>query len=68
MIIRSLLYGWLGAIVAGLIVAAWAMLFGVPEERMVAISTAAGAALGSIGLSLPWAWRLARSSTSSGNS
>lgn len=63
MIIRSLLYGWLGAIIAGLFVGVSATVFGIPEERMVTLATATGIVLGSLGLSLPWARRLAISRT-----
>ena len=66
MIWRSFLYGWLGAIIAGVLVAVCAVVLGIPEDRMVAISTPAGVLFGVVGLSLPWTQRLAHARAARG--
>ncbi len=55
MVFRSLLYGWLGAILAGLAVGMTGVAFGMLTESVVAVSTAMGVVMGVLGLSLPWA-------------
>ena len=54
MVFRSLLYGWLGAILAGLAVGVTGVAFGMPTESVVAVSAPMGVVMGILGLSLPW--------------
>ena len=60
MVFRSLLYGWLGAILAGLAVGMTGVAFGMLTESVVAVSTAMGVVVGVLGLSLPWVRQRAR--------
>ncbi len=54
MIIRSLVYGYLGSAAAGLAAAAIGMSAGLTQESVVAIATPAGMVCGLIGLSYAW--------------
>lgn len=59
MIFRSLLYGWLGAILAGVAVGVTGVAFGMSTESVVAVSAPMGVVMGVLGLSLPWVRRRA---------
>jgi hypothetical protein len=51
--IRSLVYGYLGAVIAGVMVAAVAATFGVPADAAAKAAVPAGVVFGTIGLLLP---------------
>ena len=55
-VIRSLIYGYLGAILAGLLVAVVGLVVGLSPESIAAASVPTGVVFGVIGLSLVW-WR-----------
>ena len=55
-VIRSLIYGYLGAILAGLLVAVVGLAAGLSEEVIAAASVPTGVVFGVVGLSLVW-WR-----------
>ncbi len=55
MVLRSLLYGYLGAIVAGLAVGVAGFALELPQDTVATAATPTGIALGLMGLSLPWA-------------
>ena len=60
MILRSLLYGWLGAILAGVAVGVTGVAFGMPTESVVAVSTPMGVVMGVLGFGFAWARQRAR--------
>jgi energy-converting hydrogenase Eha subunit A len=51
--IRSVVYGYLGAVIAGVVVAAIAAMFGVPTDAAAKAAVPAGVVFGTIGLLLP---------------
>ncbi len=51
MVIRSLCYGYLGAILAGLVIGVAA---GLPQDTIVTAAPPVGIVMGLTGLSLPW--------------
>ena len=55
-VVRSLIYGYLGAILGGLLVAVVGLAVGFSEESIVAASVPTGVVFGAVGLSLMW-WR-----------
>ncbi len=55
-VVRSVIYGYLGAILGGVLVAVIGIAVGFPEESIVAASVPTGVVFGAIGLSLIW-WR-----------
>ena len=55
-IVRSVIYGYLGAILGGLLVAVVGIAMGFSEESITAASVPTGVVFGAIGLSLIW-WR-----------
>ncbi len=55
-VVRAVIYGYLGAILGGLLVAVIGIAVGFPEESIVAASVPTGVVFGAIGLSLIW-WR-----------
>lgn len=59
MIIRSLIYGYLGSAAAGLAVAIIGMSAGMTEQNIVAIASPAGMACGLLGLAYAWRGRAA---------
>ena len=58
MILRSLVYGYLGSAAAGLAVAALGVTTGMTEQTVVAIATPAGMVCGLAGLAYAWRGRL----------
>ena len=54
--VRSVLYGYLGAILGGLVVAVVGLALGHSQEAIVAASVPTGVVFGMLGLSLMW-WR-----------
>jgi len=55
-VVRSLIYGYLGAILAGIVVAVIGVAIGLSEESIAAASVPTGVVFGVVGLSLVW-WR-----------
>ena len=55
-VIRSLIYGYLGAILAGLLVAVIGLVAGLSQEAIAAAAVPTGVVFGALGLSLVW-WR-----------
>ena len=55
-VVRSLIYGYLGAILAGLLVAVVGLVVGLSPESIAAASVPTGVVFGVVGLSLVW-WR-----------
>ena len=55
-IVRSLIYGYLGAILAGLLVAVVGFVAGLSPDAIAAASVPTGVVFGALGLSLVW-WR-----------
>ena len=53
-IIRSVAYGYVGAVLAGAVAAMVGMLLGLSEQSVVAAAAPAGLVIGTIGLCLPW--------------
>ena len=53
-ILRSVVYGYLGAVLAGLVVAVIATPFGLAADTAAAAAVPAGIVFGTIGLILPW--------------
>ena len=53
-VLRSVLYGYLGAILAGVVVAVIATALGVPVDSAAVAAAPAGIVFGTIGLLLPW--------------
>jgi hypothetical protein len=54
-VIRSMCYGWAGAILAGLLVAVIGVGFGLPQTTITTAAAPTGIIMGLMGLSLPWA-------------
>lgn len=52
-LIRSVIYGWLGAILAGLIAAIAGLSLGLPAERIAAAAAPFGMLCGALGLTFP---------------
>ena len=63
-VVKSVAWGYAGAILAGLIVAVIGVVFGLSEETVVAAAAPTGVVFGVLGLSMVW-WRpaVARIST-----
>ena len=55
-VIRSVIYGYLGAILGGLVVAVVGIALGLSEASITAASVPTGVVFGVLGLSLIW-WR-----------
>ncbi|HSR71839.1 MAG TPA: hypothetical protein VLL72_05600 [Kiloniellales bacterium] len=55
-VVKSILYGYAGAILAGLLVAIAGVTFGLPEPMIVAAAGPTGLVFGLLGLSWVW-WR-----------
>ena len=55
-VVRSVIYGYLGAILGGLLVAVVGIALGLSEESIVAASVPTGVVFGALGLTLIW-WR-----------
>ncbi len=55
-VVRSVIYGYLGAILGGLLVAVVGIAMGFSEESITAASVPTGVVFGAVGLSLMW-WR-----------
>ncbi len=55
-VVRSVIYGYLGAILGGLLVAVVGLAMGFSEASITAASVPTGVVFGAIGLSLIW-WR-----------
>lgn len=55
-VVRSLIYGYLGAILAGLLVAVVGFVAGLSPDAIAAASVPTGVVFGALGLSLVW-WR-----------
>lgn len=55
-VIRSVIYGYLGAILGGLVVAVVGIALGLSHESITAASVPTGVVFGALGLSLIW-WR-----------
>jgi cation transporter-like permease len=55
-VIRSVIYGYLGAILGGLLVAVVGIAMGLSEASIAAASVPTGVIFGMLGLSLVW-WR-----------
>ena len=55
-VVRSLIYGYLGAILAGVVVAVIGVAIGLSKESIAAASVPTGVVFGIVGLSLVW-WR-----------
>ena len=53
-VVRSLVYGYLGAILAGLAVAAVAVPLNAPVESAAGAASITGVVFGLLGLMLPW--------------
>lgn len=53
--LRSMCYGWAGAILAGLLVAVIGVSFGLPQNAITTAAAPTGIVMGLMGLSLPWA-------------
>jgi hypothetical protein len=55
-VVKSVAWGYAGAILAGLIVAVIGVVFGLSEETVAAAAAPTGVVFGVLGLSLVW-WR-----------
>jgi len=55
-VVKSVIYGYLGAILGGLLVAVVGLAMGLSEASITAASVPTGVVFGAIGLSLIW-WR-----------
>ncbi len=55
MIFRSLAYGYLGAVMAGLVVAVAGLAMGLSQDAIVSAAPPVGIVMGLMGLSLPMA-------------
>ncbi len=55
-VVRSVIYGYLGAILGGLLVAIVGVAMGFSEASIAAASVPTGVVFGALGLSLMW-WR-----------
>ena len=55
-VVRSMIYGYLGAILGGLLVAVVGVAMGFSEQSIAAASVPTGVVFGALGLSLMW-WR-----------
>ncbi len=55
-VVRSVIYGYLGAVLGGLLVAIVGIAMGFSEESITAASVPTGVVFGALGLSLIW-WR-----------
>jgi len=53
-LVKSLAFGYLGAILAGLLVTVFGMAFGLSQETIVAAAAPMGIVFGTLGLSLVW--------------
>jgi len=53
-LVKSLAFGYLGAILAGLLVTVFGMAFGLSQETIVAAAAPTGIVFGTLGLSLVW--------------
>jgi hypothetical protein len=53
-VLRSICYGWAGAILAGLLVAIVGVSFGLPQNAITTAAAPTGIIMGLMGLSLPW--------------
>ncbi len=54
-ILKSMCYGWAGAILAGLLVAVVGVGFEMPQNAISTAAAPTGIVMGLIGFSLPWA-------------
>jgi len=52
--VKSLAFGYLGAIFAGVLVAALGVVFGLSQETIAAAAAPTGIVFGTLGLSLVW--------------
>ena len=52
--LRSVLYGYLGAVAAGLFVGLAAAPFGIPSDTVATAAVPVGIVFGTLGLLLPW--------------
>lgn len=55
-IIKSVIYGYMGAILAGLVIAVVGVGFGLSQEAVAAAAMPTGIVFGLVGLSAAW-WR-----------
>ena len=55
-VVWSVIYGYLGAVLGGLLVAVVGVALGLSEESIVAASVPTGVVFGALGLTLIW-WR-----------
>ncbi len=55
-VVKSVVYGYAGAVLAGLIVAATGVAFGLSDATVAAAAAPTGVVFGVLGLSLVW-WR-----------
>jgi cation transporter-like permease len=53
-LVKSLIYGYAGAVLAGLLVAIAGVAFGLSEATVVAAATPTGVVLGTLGLAVGW--------------
>lgn len=53
-IVNSLVYGYAGAVLAGLLVSLVGVALGLSEEAVVAVATPTGVVLGTLGIGLGW--------------
>lgn len=53
-LVKSLAFGYLGAILAGLLVAVFGLAAGLSQETIVAAAAPTGIVFGTLGLSLVW--------------
>lgn len=53
-IFKSILWGYAGAVLAGLLIAVIGVVFGLSEETIAAIAVPTGIVFGLLGLSLVW--------------
>jgi hypothetical protein len=54
-LLRSIFYGWAGAVLAGLLVAVIGVSVGMPQNAITTAAAPTGIIMGLMGLSLPWA-------------
>lgn len=54
-LVKSLAFGYLGAILAGLLVTVFGLAFGLSQETIVTAAAPTGIVFGTLGLSLAWA-------------
>ena len=55
-VVRSVIYGYLGAILGGVLVAVVGLSMGLSEASIVAVSMPTGIVFGALGLTMLW-WR-----------